>query len=237
MTYSAVYCALITKRLQNPLTRDDCYVERHHIIPKSEGGLDEPDNLVNLTAREHYIAHLLLAKIYNDAKMYSAVMYMMTGFHKNRKFKFNSRVYKKMREDYSQRASVERKGINKGSANGMYGKSSWDGITPEQRARRVESSRRSFLGKHHTDETKKRISEANSGTNSAWYGKHHTEEQKRKIGLANIGKHNKSEAEKQAHSLRMKGRHLGKHWFNDGTKCVFDYQCPEGFVAGRLRKK
>ena len=76
MIYSAVYCALISKRLRNPITKDDCYCETHHIIPKSEGGLDEPDNLVNLTAREHYVAHLLLAKIYKDVKMYSAVTYM-----------------------------------------------------------------------------------------------------------------------------------------------------------------
>ena len=73
MTYSAVYCALISKRLKNPITKDDCYVEKHHIIPKSEGGTDEPDNLVNLTAREHYIAHLLLAKIYDDHKMWCAL--------------------------------------------------------------------------------------------------------------------------------------------------------------------
>lgn len=76
MTYSAVYCALISKRLRNPITKADFYAEKHHIIPKSEGGLDEPDNLVNLTAREHYVAHLLLAKIYKDVKMYSAVTYM-----------------------------------------------------------------------------------------------------------------------------------------------------------------
>lgn len=63
MTYSAVYCALISKRLQNPITKDDCYCEKHHIIPKSEGGDDSDGNIVNLKAREHYVAHLLLAKI------------------------------------------------------------------------------------------------------------------------------------------------------------------------------
>lgn len=76
MTYSAVYCALITKRLNNPITKKDCYCEKHHIIPKSEGGSNEPDNLVNLTAREHYIAHLLLDKIYNDYKMSRAIISM-----------------------------------------------------------------------------------------------------------------------------------------------------------------
>ena len=53
MTYSAVYCALISKRLQNPIEKGSgIYVEKHHIIPKSEGGTNDKDNLVNLTARE-----------------------------------------------------------------------------------------------------------------------------------------------------------------------------------------
>lgn len=37
------------------------YHERHHIIPKCLDGTDEEDNLINLFAREHYIAHKLLA--------------------------------------------------------------------------------------------------------------------------------------------------------------------------------
>lgn len=73
MTYSAVYCALISKRLNNPISKDDCYCESHHIIPKSEGGDNSAENLVNLTAREHYIAHLLLARIYDDRNMWCAV--------------------------------------------------------------------------------------------------------------------------------------------------------------------
>lgn len=39
------------------------YVERHHIIPKSLGGSDEKENLVSLTAREHFICHWLLTKM------------------------------------------------------------------------------------------------------------------------------------------------------------------------------
>lgn len=35
------------------------YVEKHHIIPKSLGGKDTADNLVKLTAREHFICHWL----------------------------------------------------------------------------------------------------------------------------------------------------------------------------------
>ena len=33
------------------------YTETHHILPKSLGGLNEDCNLIELTAREHFIAH------------------------------------------------------------------------------------------------------------------------------------------------------------------------------------
>lgn len=43
------------------------YTERYHIIPKCLGGADNKDNLVRLSAREHYIAHLLLCKMTEGA--------------------------------------------------------------------------------------------------------------------------------------------------------------------------
>jgi len=39
------------------------YSEKHHIIPKSIGGSNFKDNLVKLTAREHFICHRLLTKM------------------------------------------------------------------------------------------------------------------------------------------------------------------------------
>lgn len=38
------------------------YHERHHIIPKCMGGSNNEDNLIDLYAREHFIAHKLLAE-------------------------------------------------------------------------------------------------------------------------------------------------------------------------------
>lgn len=45
-----------------------CYSERHHVVPRCMGGADNPGNVVRLTAREHYVAHQLLAKIYPEVK-------------------------------------------------------------------------------------------------------------------------------------------------------------------------
>jgi hypothetical protein len=42
---------------------DYTYTEKHHIIPKSIGGNNTKENLVHLTAKEHFICHLLLIKM------------------------------------------------------------------------------------------------------------------------------------------------------------------------------
>lgn len=39
------------------------YTEKHHILPKSLGGLNNKENLVRLTAREHFICHHLLVRM------------------------------------------------------------------------------------------------------------------------------------------------------------------------------
>lgn len=38
------------------------YYETHHILPKCLNGSNDKDNLVLLTAKEHYICHKLLNK-------------------------------------------------------------------------------------------------------------------------------------------------------------------------------
>lgn len=65
MDYQKVYIALISHRKTNPIPKSgSVYTESHHIIPKCAGGDNSPENLVRLTAREHFISHKLLAKIY-----------------------------------------------------------------------------------------------------------------------------------------------------------------------------
>jgi hypothetical protein len=65
--YQKWYDSLINKTITRNWDKktSKCYVEKHHIIPRSLGGNNNKDNLVYLTAREHFIAHLLLSKMYS----------------------------------------------------------------------------------------------------------------------------------------------------------------------------
>lgn len=60
MNYKRVYDELISRARHRPSPTPK---ERHHIVMRSLGGTDEESNLVDLTPREHFIAHVLLAKI------------------------------------------------------------------------------------------------------------------------------------------------------------------------------
>jgi len=73
MNYQKIYKKIINRAKKRIL---EGYVEKHHIIPRCLGGSDQKDNLVELTAEEHYIAHLLLVKMYpqNKSLWYAANM-------------------------------------------------------------------------------------------------------------------------------------------------------------------
>lgn len=70
MDYQRIYREFIADRKSKPTPEG--YTERHHILPRSLGGGDGPDNLISLTVREHYFAHCCLAKIHGG-KMWSAL--------------------------------------------------------------------------------------------------------------------------------------------------------------------
>ena len=63
----------------------DEYHERHHIIPRCKNGLDDDNNLIDLFAREHFIAHKLLAEEnMGDDQLVHAYMLMAFVKDKNR---------------------------------------------------------------------------------------------------------------------------------------------------------
>lgn len=76
MNYQAHYDRLIQRARKRVL---DGYVERHHVLPKCMGGNDADDNLVQLTAAEHFVAHQLLCKMYPGVKGLAFAVVAMCG--------------------------------------------------------------------------------------------------------------------------------------------------------------
>lgn len=66
--YQKQYSNIIEKGKLRGLDKNklDGYYEKHHIIPRCMGGLDEDSNYVLLTCYEHILAYNLLTKIYPD---------------------------------------------------------------------------------------------------------------------------------------------------------------------------
>jgi hypothetical protein len=94
--------------IENACTRvlpTGTYTELHHIIPKSFGGPNTKENLVSLTAREHFIVHALLWK-FNIAKHYHIKMlhafhamcnFRNSNLNKKPAYKINSRIFTQLK--------------------------------------------------------------------------------------------------------------------------------------------
>lgn len=72
MNYGRIYKELImrgkkTCRVKTLVTNPNfIYYENHHIVPKCLGGTNDKENMVLLTAREHFLAHWLLHKMHPE---------------------------------------------------------------------------------------------------------------------------------------------------------------------------
>lgn len=87
----------IVESAKNRMTHG--YSETHHIIPKCLNGLDTADNLVKLTAREHFICHLLLTKMHDSAKLkYALICLTLKNQHQRSRYVPTSKIYEKIKQ-------------------------------------------------------------------------------------------------------------------------------------------
>lgn len=99
MNYQKIYNQLVQKNLAHPAQKiPNTYgsIEYHHIIPLCLNGPDVDDNKVIFTPRAHYIAHLLLWKIYPDNIDLSFALLSMAGntnATNMREFRYNSKLF------------------------------------------------------------------------------------------------------------------------------------------------
>jgi hypothetical protein len=164
------------------------YMEKHHIIPKclishkSSIIKNGRWNLVELTSREHFIAHKLLWRHYNKLfgkgdKRTKKLMYAWAMFFKGRKDKLTSRQFENLRCCYSKSISGENNPMfgKQGPNKGKLGKDH-----PMFGRKRPEHSVR-MSGENHPLYGKEGFWSGHVGPNK---GKTHTEETKKKMRAA-----------------------------------------------------
>lgn len=145
--YSQWYYNIINRAKSRTLD-NSVYTEKHHIIPRSLGGSNSKSNIVKLTAREHFVCHLLLPKFtlgQHQIKMFHAAWRMcLSKDTAQRDYKITSSIYESLK---TQRANYLK--TIKGAAHPNFG-------------RKTGRTSHSF-----TSEWKENISSAKKGT-TAW---------------------------------------------------------------------
>ncbi len=84
-------------------------MEKHHIVPRCLGGSDDPSNIAVLTAREHYIAHQILVKLYpgNVGLIFGA---RLMTVNVNNSGRVNNRLYEWLKVKAAEASSQVNKG-------------------------------------------------------------------------------------------------------------------------------
>jgi hypothetical protein len=190
-----------------------CYVEEHHIFIKAVFG--ENDRVVYLTAREHFIAHLLLWKAcrkrygvqhWKTAKTGKALQSMsMKSKFTDSRVAVNSRTFEMVRT-----ANIE----------SMLGENHWTarhGVESPLVALNKDPVRAKKIGKINGDRERER-----------WLNGEHQWQDPEFI-------ENKRQRMVSGQAALMGSKVKGKLWWNDGVTQTRAFECPgEKWVRGRL---
>lgn len=202
--YTKCYFSIIDNSLSRVLT---CYTEKHHIVPRSLGGDDNTQNIAILTAREHFICHLLLPKMVTGVarrNMSFAIWSMLNRDHSKNKsrYRITSHLYELLKKKVAQASSdlhrgkivsadTRRKISEKatGRPSKQKGTIRSDAIR-EKMSKSVSETYKNgrapnsgMTGRTHSEESKRKIQ-------TSRYGYRHSDEAKTKISNSNKGKHN-----------------------------------------------
>lgn len=229
-----------------PLNERFDYCEDHHILPrctfedKSDPRIDDEDNHINLTYREHFIAHQILWKENPEAEKlfyaywrmcnrkitqatpeeYEEARRQLSDSNPGRRHTIEAREKMSsshrgvpLSEIHRNSISKSLKGYNKSESHRKNLSESLRGRVYSQETR--ENMSKSHLGKVHTEETKRKISIATSGDSNPFYSHRHSEESKKKMSIAKSGKNHP-----------MYGKHYSSRSYD--VVCII---CGEHFIG------
>jgi hypothetical protein len=172
MDYQRIYNEFIADRRG---CTPEGYTERHHILPKAEGGDNSPENLIDLSAEDHFFAHVLLARIYPATQIYALWMLVTQKRYKGQRarkhYAANRGKFACLRVGMEVTVETREK-----LSQAAIGKP----CTPL----RKQQLRVANLGKTHSPETRAKLSASLRGRVSGMKGKTHSPETRAKLSAA-----------------------------------------------------
>jgi hypothetical protein len=197
MNYQRIHDAIIDRARNRTLIG---YREKHHVIPRCMNGNNDISNLVELTAREHFIIHRLLCKIYPTEYKLVYAYWMMARNISNSKYtrdyRVSAREYEYARYLFSEVSSKRQKGKT---------------LTDEHKKSLsiAAKTRKTRIPIKHSDETKKKLS-------LLWKGTTRSIEDRKKISDGQLGK--KHTLTTCPHCNKSGGNRVMPRWHFDNCK-------------------
>lgn len=244
-TYSDFINLIISSRGRFGLPREE-YKERHHIIPRCMGGNSDENNLIDLTAREHFIAHRFLYEESKGteycSKLACAMKFSSTQFNENGKVKLTEDEYKYLKEVQAKIQSERMKGKPKS----------------KEHCKKISEAKK---GCTLSEETKAKIRETKAkngtgiGEKNGMYGVHRYGEESPNYGkhiytngvedrffypdevpkgfYRGRSKYNRTVPVSEETIRKFKETVKGRHWYTNGEIDILSHNCPDGFSPGR----
>lgn len=154
----------------------DGYCEKHHILPRSLGGSDDPSNIIRLTVRQHYIAHWMLWKAYGGVM---AVAFDYMSGIKRYGSRLPSKTVEALRADVSKR--ISERTVSEATRQKQRDAKLGRKLSPEH----VEKVRQSRVGKLLPEQWRKAVSDGKRGKATRGTGWSHSEETIAKLTASN----------------------------------------------------
>ncbi len=184
MDYKKHYELLISSRKDRKIIKGE-YYETHHIVPKSMGGSNDVNNLIKLTAKEHFIAHWLLWRIYKNKEMAFA-FHLLVHNNKNHTIT-SSRVYEECKLARRPFIIENNQKYHKGKELSKEQKEKISEIFKNLKRTKTHCDKisKSLTGKPKSDSHRKNLSESLKNYDWADYT-----DRNHKISVSNSGKNN-----------------------------------------------
>jgi hypothetical protein len=164
--YTKWYYGIINSALA---WKSDGYTEKHRIIPGCMGGKYVPGNVAHLTAREHFVCHLLLTKMVTKEPYLSKLKYAAILLYSVHDQKISSRLYEALKSNIKQTPEwIEKRTAHfKGRVSPTKGMVAWNkGLTKETN----ESVRRASVQPNGTVPWNKGVPAAEEHKNNIKHG-------------------------------------------------------------------